>query len=294
MTSSSSGGLEHPSSERDAPLSETSYGFAKRLEFVSAAVAAAAPGTVLDLGCGTGELLTVPLAARFPEIDFVGAEPDASSFQRALSRPLPGNMRFVTEATGLPAFDFVIASEVLEHTHDPEAFLLEVRDLLGWGGHLLLTVPNGFGPFELATVVLNLATIVGVYSFYARLKGPSLDTLADAPTASLADSPHVNFFRFRDLERLFAAAGFDVIQYKPRTLLCGFMLDRLVDGRLEQWNARVTDGLPSWAASGWMFDLKRRSGAAPRSGYARSALDRLRVEMHERARRGLGASLGAL
>ncbi len=267
-------------SRQEAPLQETSYGFAKRFSFVSDAIRAAGPRRILDIGCGTGELLTIPLALRFPEVSFVGAEPDASSVARAVSRALPANLSFVGDARGLPPFDFVIASEVLEHTDDPVDFLLFVRGLLNEGGRLVVTVPNGFGPFELATIVLNFANLSGAYPLYTRLKGARAGgDPADLATATLADSPHLNFFLFRELEALFAGTGFELIRYRPRTWLCGFVLDRMVGGRIEGWNARVSDDLPSWAASGWMFDLKLRDRAAARPPYARSRLDRLRVRV---------------
>ena len=94
----------------------------------------------LDLGCGDGavsaairaERLTVADVSgvalarareRVPEAEVVELEPDA---------PLPF-------ADG--AFDLVICTETIEHVHDLQLFLSEVRRVLEPGGRLAVTTP---------------------------------------------------------------------------------------------------------------------------------------------------------
>lgn len=234
------------SAMRDDP-----YGHGKRLAFVTEALTGAA-GPVLDIGCGTGAQLTRPLAEAFPALDFLAIDSDAASIALANGENPPANLVF-----GLPdslndaaRFDRVIASEVLEHVDDPPAFLLWLRDRLSAGGRLILTVPNGFGPFELAGL-LELAVEAGGLGRFRRNRG------ADSGRDSLAVSPHVNFFAWGELRALVEAAGLRVVRARNRTFLCGFLVDQVVTRLgLEGWNARIADRLPAFMVSDWMLELE--------------------------------------
>lgn len=237
------------------------YGHGKRMVFVAEALAGGADA-VLDIGCGTGAQLTRPLAEAFPAITFLGIDSDTASIVEALRPPLPANLSY-----GLPdeldegrRFDRVIASEVLEHVEDPAAFLEWLRGRLVPGGRLILTVPNGFGPFELSCLV------------QMALEGCGLDRLRRrrAATATgrdtLAVSPHVNFFSWSELLGLFEAAGLRVMRSRNRTFLCGFLIDQMVTHLgILGWNARIADHLPAWAVSDWMVELEPVASPRPSS-----------------------------
>jgi len=238
-------------------LAEDSYGRAKRLAFIAATIRAHAPRRILDVGCGAGTQLTAPLAASFPTVEIIAIDEDAASLAWAREHCRAANLRFL-EPQALAEterFDLIIASEVLEHVAEPDGFLLALRRRLAPDGRLLVTVPNGYGSFEwlaLAEVLLNLS---GLQALLRRLKGGSARDGAEAPP-TLAVSPHVNFFSFGQLGRLFRGGGLAVSRYQPRTLFCGYLLDNLLRApRLVTANAALVDRLPAWCASGWMFEL---------------------------------------
>ncbi len=264
-------------------LPEDSYGRAKRFDFICASIKAWQPREVLDIGCGVGTQLTAPLAAAFPAIAITGVDEDARSLDWAREHVAAHNLSFLSPAE-LPAdrrFALVIASEVLEHVVDPSQFLRQLAARLTPGGRLILTVPNGYGVFEwmaLAEVLLNLSSIQAVLR---RLKGrrPVPD---ESTQATLANSPHVNFFSFRELGRLFAATGFVVDRYRARTLLCGYLIDSLMrHRRLVAWNAEIADHLPAWCASDWMFELRAPRLTAP-FAWRRSPWASWRKRLNER------------
>ena len=106
--------------------------------------AAAAPESVLDVGCGEG-VLTAEWAERLGERRVVGIDlPDPKLEREWAARRRP-NLDFRTaDATRLPfadgEFDLAAAIEVLEHVPDPDATLAEMaRAARRW---LLVSVPR--------------------------------------------------------------------------------------------------------------------------------------------------------
>ncbi|MFA6433250.1 MAG: class I SAM-dependent methyltransferase [Elusimicrobiales bacterium] len=98
-----------------------------------------APGTLLDLGCGTGEFAA---AMRDAGWDAAGVEPSPAAKENAAGadkiyrRDLP-DLKFPAGS-----FDAVTLWQVLEHLPDPARYLAEIRRLLKADGLLLVSVPN--------------------------------------------------------------------------------------------------------------------------------------------------------
>jgi 2-polyprenyl-3-methyl-5-hydroxy-6-metoxy-1,4-benzoquinol methylase len=98
-------------------------------------------GRLLDVGCGTGELLAV---WSVQQESCVGVEPKQTVALAARERTgldiRPGTLfdhQFPPES-----FDVVTISHVLEHVPDARALLSRAADLLRPGGELLVWVPN--------------------------------------------------------------------------------------------------------------------------------------------------------
>ena len=261
----------------------------KRLEFVSRVIRERAPRRVLDMGCGTGARLTAPLAERFPEVAFLGVDTDEPSIEaaRATAGGLP-NVSFARadELSDGATYDLVLAAEVLEHVEDTVAFLDGLVRLAGAGGRLVVTVPNGYGPFELCALIEVAMNLTGVQALLraARnaVRGARPGADGGAPPGSLAVSPHLNFFSHGELLRLFEGAGCRLRAFQPTTFLCGYGLDALLKGEgVIAWNARIADRLPRWCASDWMFELE--PGAPRRAiSWRASALNRARRGLNRR------------
>ena len=241
---------------------EDSYGLSKRLEFVSKEIESRAPSRVVDFGCGTGANLTLPLAERFPHVQFIGVDSDATSIAHARRAGGTGNLEFrlyPQEFKFEERFDLIVASEVLEHVEEPDAFLTQLRGSLAQGGVLLVTIPNGYGPFELTSLAVTLLQLSGVYTLLRKLRRlfSAASTASQAGIDTLAISPHVNFFSYGELRRLFDLHGLVMMRYRARTFLCGFGFDQLLRGSgVLRWNARIADRLPPQVVSDWMFSLK--------------------------------------
>lgn len=99
----------------------------------------------LEIGCAPGVLLKrLREEAGFATV--MGVEYDAAFYWDM--RPLAGDAHFVfgefprvTASMPAGAFDLIVAADVFEHSHEPEAFLAACAWLLPEGGQLLLMLP---------------------------------------------------------------------------------------------------------------------------------------------------------
>ena len=104
----------------------------------------AAPGSVLDVGCGEG-VLTAQWAERLHDGRVVGIDLDDPKLRAEWQRRSRPNLEFrAEEATSLSftddEFDLACAIEVLEHLPEPEATVAEMARVAS--RHLLVSVPR--------------------------------------------------------------------------------------------------------------------------------------------------------
>jgi 2-polyprenyl-3-methyl-5-hydroxy-6-metoxy-1,4-benzoquinol methylase len=99
-----------------------------------------APGTMLDVGCGTGDVVA---AAAERGWTATGVEPVEQSAEAAVARGLDVHCAMLQDS-GLPegSFDLVTAYHVVEHMSDSSGFLKLISRWARPGGHVLVEVPN--------------------------------------------------------------------------------------------------------------------------------------------------------
>jgi trans-aconitate 2-methyltransferase len=114
-----------------------------------ARVGAEAPGTVVDLGCGPGNL-TALLAVRWPEADVVGVDssPEMVEAARAAVTDVDFEVRDLRDwaSTGptTGVVDVVVSNATLQWVPDHLALLPQLVDRVGPGGWLAFQVPGNF------------------------------------------------------------------------------------------------------------------------------------------------------
>jgi glycosyltransferase involved in cell wall biosynthesis/2-polyprenyl-3-methyl-5-hydroxy-6-metoxy-1,4-benzoquinol methylase len=277
--------------ERKAPADwwaaerENVYAHRKRLRFIVDAIEALreergkAPAdlSLLDVGCGTGIMVTLPLASIGYRITGIDIDRDSVDTARGVN-PYPNAVfRDGDAAALLPTgerFDVVIASEILEHQADPLAFVQTLRALLQPEGILVLTTPNGYGWFEWEQFLWDgLGLGKWILRWHERwtkilqgLKAPIKRAIrwqsrpAPPParweyltSTNNTASPHLQRFRWPRLKGLLAAAGFAVAQTGKGSLLCGKITHFYLRNRRAfiALNSRAADLLPRAFAAGW-------------------------------------------
>lgn len=110
-----------------------------------AAVLSACPWegkTVLDVGCGTGDMCA--LIAQAGAASVLGVDYAASAIKEAEEKHHAPNLAFLCKNYEDidDSFDVIISLGTLEHMDDPLATLRRLKGMLTLGGSLILTCPN--------------------------------------------------------------------------------------------------------------------------------------------------------
>lgn len=240
---------------------ENLWGYRKRLRFVQRAIAESFPGRqksslrVLDIGCGNGSQLALSLIR--DGLDLTGIDTDKNSIEHARRLAArDANARFlcsrVEDLNVSEVFDVVILSEVLEHVSEPLSLLKAALHHLSAAGITIVTVPNGYGEFEIDWWLfraLHLQRIVDAFASSSKEVVGSTDNQEDG---------HIQFFTRGRLRALFRECGLKVFMEGASSLISGPILGHLL-GRYDkfiEWNARAADKVPPILSSGWFFALR--------------------------------------
>jgi SAM-dependent methyltransferase len=138
--------------------------------------------TFCDLGCGSGEQLTMFKEAGF---EVIGVEPDqlARRIAKTAAEVLDGTAENVPSKILAKRFDIVLLSHVLEHCIEPLAALSNVKNFLSQDGTLIIEVPNN----------------------------QAMGFSASQAAWPWADIPrHLNFFTKQSLEKALDISGFKI------------------------------------------------------------------------------------
>lgn len=261
---------------------ETVYGIVKRLNFLVNHIEAKRQDLglkvekirILDVGCGTGVNVTIPLANIGYSV--VGLDTDLATIERArqLSKGI-SNIDFrkseLSESQFPESFHVVICSEVLEHLKKPEILVQQIYNVLKDNGLILITVPNGYGYFEYESLLercfhpISLMTDTLQDKLVKKLGWKKIrvrhinERKAEHykvawPTLSTGQE-HCQRFTLKDIKQILTDQGFNIIEICNRAFLSGNILNSFVrdwDDFL-LWNCDIADRLPYWLCSSWMI-----------------------------------------
>lgn len=211
---------------------------------------------VLDTGCGIGGM-TFPLSALGYQV--VGIDLDSESISVCNEKNTLPNARYIVgngETLDLgEKFDVVICSEVLEHSPHPDLILQTIGGHLVDGGIGIVTVPNGYCPYEL--LFSRLFQKIGILSLFHKLPKRAYTFLTGSPSPYHSMNifcNHVQFFSFGKFKRLLDNCGFRILTVRHLSL--GLLLDWKCLSYLKRIECKVADFVPHFLAGGWVFVIK--------------------------------------
>jgi SAM-dependent methyltransferase len=251
-------------SERDARapyLAENLWGYGKRLQFVDVALRREFPGkkrrelSILDIGGGNGSQLAIPLADSGYQVTAIDPHQPSIEHGRRLAAAVKFHHGSISD---LPPtkFECVIISEVLEHVDEPELLLRMALPYLAKSGILVITVPNGYGEFELDRRFYRALHVDKMAAWLRSMLKRSQDAAGIA--GSDDESPHVQRFTLSSLATMFSSNQLQLIEARGTSVVSGPFIAHLF-GKSQifiRTNASVADHLPLPFVAGWMFCLR--------------------------------------
>jgi 2-polyprenyl-6-hydroxyphenyl methylase/3-demethylubiquinone-9 3-methyltransferase len=109
----------------------------------------------LDVGCGAG-LLAEPLARLGAQVTAIDPAEEliAAALEHAAGQGLAIDYRAAAVENLEGEFDLITAVEVIEHTADPQQFLISLARRLAPGGLLVMSTPNSTNWSRLITITV--------------------------------------------------------------------------------------------------------------------------------------------
>ena len=229
---------------------------------------------ILDIGCGSGYAVTRFLGRIGDNV--LGIDMYPPNIHYAATHFVKEGLSFIcVDAPSFSGigklFDVVVMADVLEHLADPSTMLKNAVELLAPSGRLLVTVPNGRGPFEIESAIGRVPFV-----------GPTLLKLTDIFVASLnksilkgmwsraisvlpndlpynKDSGHLQFFSRSGLIELMNSKGLEVVRFHNLSFLSGPFTNYILSPwrAFCLWNARISEHLPPWLSSAWFLECRK-------------------------------------
>ncbi len=178
--------------------------------------------TVLEVGCDMGANL-IEIKRRNPNCKTYGLEinPRAAKIAGFINEVQEGNIEKLEVPFDLK-FDYIVFSDVLEHLHNTETVLAEMKKYLKDDGRIIASIPN----IMHISVMKQLMT--GRFTY---------------EDSGLLDRTHVHFFTYYEIEKMFREAGY-VIDSISTTVM-----------PLEEGDEELIDALVSFTKEGISSDM---------------------------------------
>lgn len=148
LTSHSASGLEARARQSLGRSGDAIY----RMVAEAITEAGATGGTLVDVGCGSGNLLSY-LGGRFSRL--VGVDAVRYGGLRAEAEFAQADLNSASWPLPEACADVVAAVEVIEHLENPRAFVRELVRLVKPGGLVVVTTPNQQSLLSLLTLLLK-------------------------------------------------------------------------------------------------------------------------------------------
>lgn len=252
------------------------HGHRKKLEFIWSSIERFRFETklplnavrILEVGCSNGLNVSIPLARCGYQI--TGIDLHAESIEYAKKHSIGTTACFLhqnlSEIKNGECFEVIVLSDVLEHVEDPAEICSMAISHLVPDGVVLISIPNGFGPYELEQRFIRAAHLDLLIDFARKVLNRLLGRQVIGPAYNL-DSGHIQFFHLKDFLSLLNRVGL-VVQKRKNGALFGGALTCGVGNRIPFCAAgslKLANWIPSRWASTWYFCCSLRKDRPPKS-----------------------------
>ncbi len=212
---------------------------------------------ILEVGCGTGGII-FSLASLNCQLRAIDINDSLVEYvQNQANQKKIKNLN-VTIDNGYTfddgkIYDVVIASEVFEHVLEPSKLVANISKRMIEGSYLIVTVPNGYGPWELKNRISPLS--------YLRRLNRLCHLLGKSPYVRPDGSSHCQFYTKTRLVRLFSRYFLKLVHFAKSDSFFPIVRDfHIKSSVLEKFDIMLADILPFWLTSGWyfVFEMKGR------------------------------------
>ncbi len=251
-------------------VNENIYGHKSRVDWFKKFITKEQKG--LEFGCGTGVMITALLLQSGYDIEGIDLDEESINMGKKIFKEhnLDPTRLICNDLNNIEnCYDYIIASEVLEHIPNNElnAVLNLLIDKIKPNGLLLISVPNGYGWFELEDFIWKKLKINSVFRFFKlyyfieKIKKYFIGYhyLDCKYPSSVADSPHLQRFTLNSICDSFESLGIKKLEARGSSLLSGPFLNIFFTGfkPIMQWNIKMAEKLPS-ISSGFYIAFKKR------------------------------------
>ncbi len=248
-------------------IPENIYGVQKRLHFIMKNIDKS--HRILEFGCGTGYMITFQLLQEGYNVK--GCDLDKGSIelgQKALLEAgFDKNRLMCTDISDISEkFDVIIASEVFEHLDDItlKNATDEIISRLNEGGLLIVTVPNGYGCFEIEDFLWKKCKIGNVLSFFyitkiiGRLKKIILGNIEPKYPFSLDSSKHLQRFTFNSIQKFLKEKDMTISEITGSVMFAGPFSTVFLNGfrTIMKINCKLGDLFPKIASGYYIISKK--------------------------------------
>jgi SAM-dependent methyltransferase len=214
---------------------------------------------ILDVGCGTGNI-TLPLGL-IPNATVVGIDmyqPNIDECNRKNTYPNVTVTFARLNEYPIEDFDVIIFTEVLEHIPGYETLLSDLSKRMKPGAQVLVTIPNGWGPFEWAMTPMYIMRRMGLNGFIGKVK--KLLGKKEPYALNQEIDPHVNFFTRKQIQRDCETYHFEMIEFRKSFVMAPIFetyLPFISLRKLAFYDNKLAQVLPTFLASGWYYRIQK-------------------------------------
>jgi len=204
---------------------------------------------ILEVACGRGGI-TFPLASlgckvRAFDIDEMCVRDVQARIDREKVENLTVMVGNACTFEDGQIYDVVVASEIFEHVLEPLRLAENIKKRMVDGSDLIVTIPNGYGPWELINRINPLS--------YLRKWNLLRHLLGKSPYVKGDSWGHVQFYTRNRLTKLFSALDFKLVDFAKADSLLAMFSPLKKSPLFGNLDISLADYLPYWLASGWYF-----------------------------------------